>query len=140
VIKQILKKESYKDYVCEDGILMKGAGGKVIVLPTSMHQEVIRRSHENGHFGVKKMLESIKTEYYIPDLTAKLEKYVNCCIPCILAERKAGKKEGMLKMPIPKEEVPLSTYHVDHLGPMTATSKLFHKHLFVVVDGFSKFV
>jgi len=27
-----------------------------------------------------------------------------------------------------------------HLGPMTATSKLFHKHLFVVVDGFSKFV
>jgi len=137
VIKQILKKESYKDYVCEDGILMKGAGGKVIVLPTSMHQEVIRRSHENGHFGVKKMLESIKTEYYIPDLTAKLEKYVNCCIPCILAERKAGKKEGMLK-PIPKGEVPLST-HVDHLGPMTATSKLY-KYLFVVVDGFSKFV
>jgi len=97
MIKQILKKEPYKDYVCENRILMKGAGEKkVIVLPTSMHQEVIRRAHENGHFGVKKMLESIKTEYYIPDLTAKLEKYVCCCILCILAERKAGKKERML--------------------------------------------
>lgn len=30
-------------------------------------------------------------------------------------------------------------YHVDHLGPMTSTSKQY-KHLFIVVDGFSKFV
>lgn len=35
--------------------------------------------------------------------------------------------------------MPLSTFHVDHLGPMTVTSKLY-KYLFVVVDGFSKFV
>jgi len=66
MIKQILKKEPYEDYVCENGILMKGAGEKkVIVLPTNMHQKVIRRVHENGHFGVKKMLESIKTIFLI---------------------------------------------------------------------------
>lgn len=42
-------------------------------------------------------------------------------------------------MPIPKGDIPLLTYHIDHLGPMTATSKRY-KYLFVVVDGFSKFV
>lgn len=41
-------------------------------------------------------------------------------------------------MPIPKGYVPLSTYHIDHLGPMTSTSKLY-KYILVVIDGFSKF-
>lgn len=38
VIKQIVEKEPYEDYICENGILMKRNGEKsVIVLPTSMH-------------------------------------------------------------------------------------------------------
>jgi len=139
IIKKVLEKEPYEDYSCENGILMKRVGDKnVIVLPTSMHHDIIRKTHDNGHFGVKKMSESIQNEYYIPKLREKIEKYVSCCVPCILAEKKRGKKEGEL-MPIPKGDVPLSTYHVDHLGPITMTSKLY-KHLFVVVDGFSKFV
>lgn len=109
----------------------------VIVLPTEMQLNVIRRAHDNGHFGVKKMSESIKKEYYIPNLTSKLENYISCCVPCVLAKRKKGKREGILK-PIPKGDQPLNTYHIDHLGPMTATGKLY-KYLLVVVDGFSKF-
>jgi len=120
---------------------MKRVGDKnVIVLPTSMHHNIIRKkTHDNGHFGVKKMSENIQNEYYIPKLREKIEKYISCCVPCILAEKKRGKKEGDEFMLIPKGDVPLSTYHVDHLGPITMTSKLY-KHLFVVVDGFSKFV
>lgn len=81
------------------------------------------------------MIEDIQNEYYIPKLKEKLEKYMSC-VSYILAERKRG-KEGDFK-PIPKEDIPLSTYHVDHLGPIM-TSKLY-KYLFVVIDGFSKFV
>jgi len=118
---------------------MKRVGDKnVIVLPASMHHNIIRKTHDNGHFGVKKMSENIQNEYYIPKLREKIEKYINCYVPYILAEKKRGKKEGEL-MRIPKGDVPLSTYHVDHLGPITMTSKLY-KHLFVIVDGFSKFV
>lgn len=135
----MLESEPYEDYSCENGILMKRVNDKnVIVLPTSMHQEVIRKAHDNGHFGVKKMLESIRSEYYIPSLKEKLERYVSCCIQCILAEGKRGKTEGELQT-IPKGDIPLTTYHIDHLGPMTSTSKMF-KYLFVVIDGFSKFV
>lgn len=139
VIKKVLETELYEVYSCENGILMKRVGDKsIVVLPMSMHQEVIQKTHENGHFGAKKMLESIKSEYYIPNLKEKLEKYVSCCVWCILAEGKREKKEGTLQT-ILKGDVPLSTYHLDHLGPMTATSKMY-KYLFVVVDGFSKFV
>lgn len=138
-IKQVLEKGPYDDYLVEHSILMKRVGEKnCIVLPSPMHNEIIRKAHENGHFGVKKMSESISEEFYIPKLKEKLEKFISCCVPCILAERKKGKKKGEL-MAIPKGDVPLSTYHIDHLGPMTPTSKLY-KYLFVVVDGYPKFV
>lgn len=57
---------------------------------------------------------------------------------CILSERKHGKKEGFLHL-IDKGECPLETYHLDHLGPMPSTNKKY-RHLFVVIDAFSKFV
>lgn len=138
-IKQIVEKEPYEDYTIENGLLMKKVNDKVVIaLPSCMYMDIIRRTHEHGHFGVKKMTESIKENYYIPKLKEKLEKFVSCCVQCILVERKKGKAEGEL-IPIPKGDAPLMTYHVDHLGPMTPTSKLY-KYLFVVVDGFSKFV
>lgn len=118
--------------------MKKIADKVVIVLPSSMHMDIIRRAHENGHFGVKKMAESIKDDFYIPKLKEKLERFIECCVSCILTERKKGKTEGEFN-PIPKGDVPLSTYHVDHFGPMTSTSKQY-KHLLVIVDGFSKFV
>ena len=124
VIKQILEKQQYEDYLVEHGILMKKVGDRsLIVLPSKMHDDIIRKAHENGHFGVKKMSESINEEFYIPKLKDKSENFVSCCLPCILAEKKKGKKEGEL-MPILKGNIPLVTYHVNHLGPMTATLKL----------------
>lgn len=41
--------------------------------------------------------------------------------------------------PIHKLEGPLYTYHIDHLGPLPSTNKNY-KHIFVVIDDFSKFV
>lgn len=84
------------------------------------------------------MKESIETEYYIPRLEEKLKEFVSCCIPCIISDRKAGKKEGELR-PLPKGDRPLSTYHIDHVGPMTETGKAY-RYIFVVIDSFSKFV
>lgn len=112
-------------------------GANVIVLPTSMHFDAIKRVHDQGHFGVKKMTESLSKDYYISNLT-KLEDFIRCCILCVLAEKKKGKREGVLT-PIPKGDQPLQTYHVDHLEPMNATEKLY-RYLLVVVNGFSKFV
>lgn len=139
VIKQVLQTKPQEDYVIENGVLMKQTENKsVIVVPASMYTEIIRKVHENGHFGIRKMTEQMKDEYYIPNLADRLEKFIKCCVQCVLAERKKGKIEGKLA-PIPKGDSPLSTYHIDHLGLMSITSKEY-KYIFVVIDGFSMFI
>jgi len=50
----------------------------------------------------------------------------------------SGKKKGFLT-PINKDEKPLETYHVDHVGPIEQTSKNYN-YILVVIDAFSKFV
>ncbi|XP_058985239.1 uncharacterized protein LOC131805713 [Musca domestica] len=52
-------------------------------------------------------------------------------------EEKKGKQEGELHT-IPKGDIPLQTYHIDHLGPLESTSKM-HNHIFAVIDAFTKF-
>ncbi|KAK9509894.1 hypothetical protein O3M35_004785 [Rhynocoris fuscipes] len=56
----------------------------------------------------------------------------------LLEHRKKGKKEGELNT-IEKGDSPLDTYHIDHLGPMTLTTKKY-KYLLIIVDAFSKFI
>ncbi|GFS67589.1 transposon Tf2-6 polyprotein [Trichonephila clavipes] len=51
--------------------------------------------------------------------------------------RKVAKKEGFLNH-ISKESIPLSTYHVDFIGPLPSTNKSY-QHIFTVVDAFSNF-
>lgn len=135
---KILEKQSYEDYSVQGGVLMKTVNGKtVVVVPEKMQMDIMRKVHDNGHFGVVKMTEVIEQDYFIPKLREKLERLMENCINCILAERKKGKREGYLR-PIPKENAPLLTYHLDHLGPMHMTCKMY-KYLFVVVDAFTKY-
>ncbi|GFW81273.1 hypothetical protein TNCV_376211 [Trichonephila clavipes] len=93
--------------------------------------------HENGHFSVGKTEEIVKQEFFIPNLTNVVKKVIVNCVPCILANKKTGKKEGFLN-PISKESIPLSTYHVDFIGPLPSTNKSY-QHIFTVVDAFTKF-
>ncbi|GFY20752.1 hypothetical protein TNCV_1119861 [Trichonephila clavipes] len=51
--------------------------------------------------------------------------------------RKLAKRKGFLN-PISKESIPLSTYHVDFIGPLPSTNKSY-QHIFTVVDAFIKF-
>ena len=85
------------------------------------------------------VLEMLQEEYYILKLKEKAKSFIECYVPCILSEKKKDKKEGELKS-ISKGDVSLNTYHLDHLDPMTSTSKYLYKYLLVIVDGFSKFV
>ncbi|GFT66106.1 hypothetical protein TNCV_3238411 [Trichonephila clavipes] len=102
-----------------------------------MQAELIKLIHENGHFSVGKTEEIVKQEFFIPNLSNVAKKVIVNCVPCILANKKTGKKEGFLK-PISKESIPLSTYHVDFIGPLPSTNKSY-QHIFTVVDAFTKF-
>lgn len=136
-IATILEKGPYKDYSIEGGLVKKLVNGKqVLFVRISMRTELVRTVHANGHFSVTKMFDVLKNDYYILKLAELAKEVVECCVPCILATTKRGKKEGKL-CPIPKRDVPLATFHVDHVGPMDATTKLY-RYLLVVLDGFTK--
>lgn len=127
------------DYMLKNGILYKCIKDDfLIVVPEDMQIQVIRRAHERGHFGVTKTEEIVKQDFWFESLREKVERVVASCFDCILAERKHGKQEGFLYT-IEKGDLPLDTYHIDHLGPMTATKKRY-QNIFIVVDAFTKFV
>lgn len=134
---EILKIQSYEDYAYSDGLLYKGLERR-LVIPKSLEVEILKRVHEKGHFGKRKMIEVIQKDYYIKNIGKKIEEFLLTCIPCLLATKKEGKQEGFLNY-IDKESIPLHTIHCDHIGPLTETRKLYN-YILTVVDGFTKFV
>lgn len=129
----------YENFILRGDVLFKYISGReLLVVPKAMQTEIIRNAHENGHFATKKVEEIVSQQFFIDKLKEKIQKVTSNCIPCILSERKKGKREGFLN-PIEKGDRPLDTCHIDHIGPMDATVKMY-KYLLVVIDGFSKFV
>jgi len=136
---KILESQSYEDYFLKSNLLYKSQTGlDLIVVPESMHNEIIKIVHQKSHYAAKVTEEQIKQEYFIPNLKSKVEQCIANCIPCILANKKSGKQEGFLH-PILKGDVPFHTYHIDHLGPLPSTNKNYN-HILAIIDSFSKFV
>lgn len=136
---ELVKSTKTTDYVVKGELLFRENNNELlIVVPKSMQSQIIRQAHEVGHFSIAKTEAIIRNDYWIPNVKPKIEKIIRNCVACILAEKKHGRQEGLLN-PIEKGEVPLDTYHIDHLGPLPSTKKNY-KHIFVVVDAFSKFV
>ncbi|GFX77879.1 retrovirus-related Pol polyprotein from transposon 17.6 [Trichonephila clavipes] len=116
-LKSLLEKQESEEFFERNGILYKYLNGReLIVTPKVMQAELIKLIHENGHFSVGKTEEIVKQEFFIPNLSNVVKKVIVNCVPCILANKKTGKKEEFLN-PISKESIPL-----------TFTSKLFNDY------------
>lgn len=121
-----------------NGLLCKFANSlNQIVVPEAMALSIITKIHQDGHFKHQKLEAFIKKEFYIQNLSKKIDSVIANCIECILCNKKEGKQEGFLH-PINKEPLPLDTFHIDHLGPMPSTNKNY-AHILTIIDGFTKF-
>lgn len=138
MIRQLADKGDNTKHVVRNGVLYQfDEGYHKLVVPQSMADSIIRQMHGDTHISAMRMEQALKQDYYIQDLGKKITKIIRNCIPCILATKKRGKKDGWLQ-PIEKYDVPLHTYHIDHAGPMETTTKKY-QYILVVIDGFSKF-
>lgn len=136
---QLTRDGKASGYSIEGGLLFKEVEGEPkLVVPKAMQSTVIKRAHKRGHFSVAKTEAIIRRDFYIQKLRQRIEKFNLNCLDCILANKRQGKQEGFLHS-IDKGDLPLDTYHVDHLGPLASTKKSYC-HIFAVVDSFSKFV
>ncbi|GFX23987.1 transposon Tf2-11 polyprotein [Trichonephila clavipes] len=138
-IKALLQNGPFDNYCIKHNVLYKFIdGAEALVIPDEMQHHFIKNAHDKGHFSVKRTLEHIKNKYFIPQLQSKIEKYISNCVTCILKNKKSGKQEGFLH-PLVKHDIPLNTYHIDHLGPLATSSKNY-KFILAVIDSFTKFV
>lgn len=138
MINKLMENGKYQNYVARDGLLYFFTEGYYkLKIPQAMAMSLLQRIHGDIHLSKQRMECVARQDYHITDMGKKIAKIVNNCVTCILATRKAGKLDGFLN-PIDKFDTPLHTYHIDHLGPMTATKKCYN-HILAVVDGFTKF-
>lgn len=79
---------------------------ELLVISVTLQREAIRQAHEKSHFSVNKSKEVMEKEHYNPNLDEKIRKYISCCKPSIVSNRKQGRQGGEL-YPIKKEEEPL---------------------------------
>lgn len=91
-----------------------------------------------AHVGIDKVVENVKRIYWFPDMKTKIRKYLFNCLKCIEHSPKSAKRKGCLHS-IPKGDRPFLSLHVDNLGSLEKT-KNYNKLIFVVIDGFTKFV
>lgn len=138
-VAEVLSSRPYDAFKMKAGIMYKTINGNdLLVVPKVMEKEIITNAHNFGHFAVQKTLHSVQQNFWIPHLERKVTQIIGNCVKCIIHNRKIGKKEGYLHC-INKGEKPLDTLHVDHLGPMDATTKQY-KYILAMVDAFTKFV
>ncbi|GFT17727.1 transposon Tf2-9 polyprotein [Trichonephila clavipes] len=109
-LKSLLEKQESEEFFERNGILYKYLNGReLIVTHKAMQAELIKLIHENGHFSVGNAEEIVKQEFFIPNLSNVVKKVIVNCVPCILANKKTGKKEGFFN-PISKESIPLNAF------------------------------
>lgn len=63
--------------------------------------------------------------------------HIENCLKCVAFSPNTGKSEGFLHS-IPKGDRPFELLHIDHYGPVAAGR--VNKHIFLIIDGFTKFV
>ncbi|GBM29431.1 hypothetical protein AVEN_143913-1 [Araneus ventricosus] len=137
-LKSLLEEHESEEFFERNGILYKYLNGRELIMaPKEMQVELIKLAHENGYLSVAKTEEIVKQEFFIPNLTNIVKNVIVNCVPCILVNKKSGKKEGFLS-PIPKEDISLSTYHIDFIGPLPSTNKNY-QHILTVIAAFTKF-
>lgn len=135
---QLIEKGVDNKHVLRSGVIYHFDEGYYrLKVPKSMADSLLRQIHGDTHINGYRMEKMIRQDYQIDDLSKHIKKLINNCVTCILANKKRGKQEGWLH-PIDKHDIPLHTYHIDHIGPMETTTKKY-KHILVVTDGFTKF-
>ncbi|GFV09324.1 transposon Tf2-9 polyprotein [Trichonephila clavipes] len=138
-LKTLLENKQIIDFVVKNDVLYKIENDSdVLVVPQQMQTEIVKNIHSKGHLGINKTESMVKQSFYFTNVRKCVENVINNCIECILVNKKRGKGEGLLN-PIPEENIPLSTYHIDFLGPLPSTNKNYN-HILSIIDAFTKFV
>ena len=109
-----------------------------LFVPKGSRLSILRLFHdENCHVGFGKTYNKLLEYFWFPGMSKFIKKYIAHCLVCVEKKTHHGPKQGMLH-PIEKTPVPFHTIHLDCTGPFPQSDN-GHKHLLIIIDGFTKF-
>lgn len=138
-IRKLLEESNHPFFVLRNGLVYRKLKGKIVFhVSSEMEQHILYTYYNNmGYFGIDKTYILITRTYWFSNLKIKIKDFINNCLKCIEDNPKSGKKEGLLYN-ITKGKVPFEVIHIDHYGPHSSAAS--QKHVFEVIDGFTKYV
>lgn len=127
------------NYVVRNGKLYRKTDqGDRWVVPKGVRWQILKQCHDDiGHFAFEKTLAKVKECYWFGKMRRFVKKYVESCLECSYAKSNAKKRPPL--HPIPKDDTPFGTLHIDHVGPFVKSSK-GNTHILVIIDAYTKFI
>ncbi|GBG70106.1 hypothetical protein CBR_g5737 [Chara braunii] len=144
---EIIRRLEAKDKVTSaefelvNGLLfLEKAGNKRLCVPNreSLHSLFLGECHDaTGHFGYKKTAANLLQQFWWPTMMTDAKLYVETCQVCQRDKPCTQAPLGLLK-PLPIPERPGESLSMDFMDTLV-TSKSGMRHIFVIVDRFSKY-
>lgn len=117
------------------------AGEKIwtLCVPLEQRESVMKENHDDAsHLGVWKVIRRIKSNYYWPNMYETAYNYIRNCSQCkSIKPSNENRRTPIGNYRDPK--CPGRMLSIDLIGELPS-SKFGHRHIFVVIDCFSKFV
>ncbi|CAK1581221.1 unnamed protein product [Parnassius mnemosyne] len=109
------------------------------VVPRSLTWTLINHVHtEIKHLGTEKTLNKLYEQYWFPQISKLVRKFVDSCIVCKASKGPSGATQIRLH-PIPKVSTPWYTVHIDITGKLSGKSDR-KEYSSVIIDSFTKYI
>ncbi|GBG63235.1 hypothetical protein CBR_g37321 [Chara braunii] len=145
-ISEIIRKLEAKEKVTSaefelvnDLLFLDKAGNKRLYVPNSesLRSLFVGECHDaTGHFGFKKTAANLLQRFWWPTMIRDAKLYVETCQVCQRDKPRTQAPLGLLK-PLPIPERPGESLSMDFMDTLV-TNKSEMRHIFVIVDRFSK--
>lgn len=74
----------------------------------------------------KRLFKALST-YWFPSLRKRVQRYIDNCLICLLANSSSNSKEGEMQLTDNPTE-PFQVVHIDHFGPISESEKGFNTY------------
>ncbi|GBG66550.1 hypothetical protein CBR_g64820 [Chara braunii] len=138
---QAKDKKTYVEFeLVNDMLFLEKAGNKRLCVPNSesLRSLFLGECHDaTSHFGYKKTAANLVQRFWWPTMMRDAEPYVETCQVC---QRDKPRTQAPLRLlkPLPIPERPGENLSMDFMDTLI-TSKSGMRHIFVIVDRFSKY-
>ena len=133
-----LKSKKLWEVLDNNGLMIakkKKSNERVVIIPTSLIQEVLDYHHGPQHAGIVNMTKSISSKFFLPNITKNVREYTRRCQDCIRAKSKRKDPEEPILQSSAKH--PWMAVSADLIGPFPVSYQQ-NQYCIVVVDNLTR--